>query len=319
MSFSQKEKDQLVVSFTDKKAADEWESYVHGGPEVSEKTRQHITHAVADEATAQALLSKKSDFEGTLSTSANKASAIAGLVLTDEQKLRFEHCMTSTDVKESIEGQVMSDTGFLTIRLEPGANEPGGFQDTGIGNKALYSYYDYDGILAMDIPTIKMVWENKIGTKEPYIQFLLDLNGDGSNVKICSLDATLTSDAPTDPSPTGPVNSDFTVADLGGDRYQYDFDVSVNSLHVVGPFGIPDPDLVGITPFTGIESSFWFNRNYKMADIVAAYPNAKIINDEKADGGFPAGQPLMGAIIIGLGGSSTVTEEEKIIEEFKIG
>jgi hypothetical protein len=316
MSFSQKEKDQLVVSFTDKKAAEEWEAYLYKGQRVSEKTRQHITHAVADEATAQAMLSR--GFDGAADTSANGGSAFADLVLTDEQKYRFQHAMSSASIKESIEGKVMGDTGFLKIRLEPGSNPPGGFQGGGTGNKALYSYYDYDGIAAMSIPTIKMVWENKIGTKEPYVHFLLDLNGDGSVVKICSLDAALSSNAPTDPSPTGPLNSDWTVADLGGGRYQYDFDVSVNSLHVVGPFGIPDPDLTGITPFTGTESDSWLFRNYKMADIVVAYPNAKIINNALADGGFPAEQPLMGAIIIGLGDSSTITEEEKIIEEFKI-
>jgi len=214
------------------------------------------------------------------------------------------------------------------LRSQTGPNLTGAYNGGGIGNKPILGLRGFSGLPLGDIDSIEFTWKDllpetttlllssgpvvgdhgePLGSSAiallPFINLIVDLNGDGSLIKIFNMSQTL--------PPTSDTN--FTVTALGPDKYNYLFDPLVNTFEIV--LGLPPVPFVA--PFINNGPS-WFAQAFRMEDIIAlgAYPNATLIDIASGDGGMPK-DVVTPSIVLAMGGSSNVDAGLKIIEEIK--
>lgn len=194
-----------------------------------------------------------------------------------------------------------------TLRSQTGPNLAGAYNGGGTGNKPILAFRGYDNLGLGLLTSIEFSWEDLLPDSPgvsavallPFINLIVDINGDGSVIKIFNMSQTL--------PPTSDTN--FTVTNLGLNRYNYDFDPLVNTFEVV--LGI-----AGVTPVINNGPS-WFQQAFLMADVLAVYPNAKLVDVDSGDGGMPK-DVVTPSVVLAMGGSGNVDAGLKIIEEINI-
>ncbi len=215
-----------------------------------------------------------------------------------------------------------------SLRTQTGPNLTGAYEGGGTGNKAILGFRGFTGLPLGSFTGLDFTWEDLIpettllltapvvwdppagpptvGSSAigllPFINLIVDMNGDGSLIKIFNMSQTL--------PPTSDTN--FTVTSLGTDRWNYAFDPAVNTFEIV--LGLPPVPVVDPVIDDGPS---WFDKAYLMADVLAAYPDATLIDIASGDGGMPKDVVTPG-IVLAMGGSSNVDAALKIVEQITI-
>jgi hypothetical protein len=126
---------------------------------------------------------------------------------------------------------------------------------------------------------------------------VLDLNGDGSQLYILAY-AT---------SSNGLILG--TEYDLGDGKIRYTFDIQNDEFQIVnGPVLEYEQDI----------GEAWNFKTYKLDTVLAAFPDAKIVDGLSGDGGMPKFVPTP-AVCMVLGDSVNNQARCTVVEDLKIG
>jgi hypothetical protein len=128
----------------------------------------------------------------------------------------------------------------------------------------------------------------------PYINILIDVNGDGTLYKIGVLDR--------DPNPALNLLVDVAQADPTDHEYQLSW-IGAGKLKIVN-------ELAGVTPAVDLGAG-WHNKVFHVSDILAVYPDAKLARAFPADNGLPADltMPPLWLVL----GDSTYTRYSRVL------
>lgn len=195
-------------------------------------------------------------------------------------------------------------------------NVAGGFVGGGTGNKAIigtdFALVDQSvGVLnALRVTYAHRRPANTSVLSEPYINFIVDINGDGSVYKIFVLDQAsnpalnLLNKAAV--AGTVPEDHEYTLTWIGDGRVKI-----VN-------------ELAGVTPVEN-EGAGWLNRVFRIGSVgdaagtsvLAEYPNARFVHAYPADGGLPDSVCLPATLLV-LGDSNWTQYTSIVLREFRI-
>jgi hypothetical protein len=210
-----------------------------------------------------------------------------------------------------------SASPIMTVKT--GTNNAGAFNGGGLGNKAILGIQGFDTMPLSALATLEIVWrEMEAGHPNPiqvevYANLIVEPDPIGApgTFRIFSISNTL------------PPIFDFTVTPLGPGRWDYSWTASspTNFVQVVGPVVGPPPPPFGtsfppVVPFISNGPAF-FSQAFRMSDILASYPNARLRDASTGDGGMPK-TTVTPAILIIVGDSNNVTMASRLIEEVKL-
>lgn len=191
-----------------------------------------------------------------------------------------------------------------TLITKTGTNTAGAYNGGGTGNKAILGYRGYHQLALGSLTHLALTWRDLTPDTAsvvvlPAINLVVDVSGSGASIKIFTLNQALPAGATT-----------FTTASFGSNRYLYDWQPSVNRVQIV-------LDLPGVTPVVDLGGGNWTAHAYNMADVLAVYPSARLLDVNSADGGMPASFATP-AMIVNSGDSSNLVMSSKLIESFLI-
>lgn len=197
------------------------------------------------------------------------------------------------------------------LRTGSRTNATGSYNGGGTGNKSISGTFSLEGEPLSSLKSIEYSWTNLIGPEvpptvlTPYINIQVDFDPNGSsNLKVLvvcddSLNASIT-------------NSIGVYGALVNNQRTYSWDSSQNVLIV----GQTPPGPGGVAPDISVGAS-WLENSYKISDLIAANPDAKIVRQFVGDGGLPSGSQMTGIFIVS-GDSGNVTKSGKLINYWEI-
>lgn len=204
---------------------------------------------------------------------------------------------------------IVLSTGGLTGN----PNEVGAFTGGGRGNKAVLGLFGFNGRKLSTLKDLSYTWTLVTGpggpfynppggptVNTPYANFLVDFNPSGpSDIRILvvlddSLNPAITNSIGTYTNPPPPAG--------GSNVLTYGWSSSQNVLIVNAP---PNPVPGGVAPAVSVGAN-WPENAYSFAALVAANPNAVLVDIFPNDGGMRAGTVLP-AIVINSGDSGNLT------------
>lgn len=195
-------------------------------------------------------------------------------------------------------------------------NDPGAFNGSGTGNKAILGI-DLTGPLSnyesVEIEYINLqgdvepIFGGSASNESPYINLQVDINGDGSSILLFSI---INYD---DSVPEQYSNGAYRIVD----EVRATYNVSWNSDMTVNVVGVTNgADLGGITPVYSAGPN-WQAKYWSFQDILAANPDAKIVNYRNLDNGFPVSAVIAG-MSINSGDSAQQVFSSKLMTVLKI-
>lgn len=226
---------------------------------------------------------------------------------------RREHSVNGARVDE-----VRNPTGFI-LRTSANNNVAGSFTGGGIGNKAIAGHFLGAPLLLSALVSIE------------WIQDVLVPEATGAVIRpFANLIVEL------DPAGAPGVYSIFVLGDvssalnlgtytvLGPTRTQVQWTAAANFVNVVVDKGMvifpnpPGPVLVPVAqgPIQSVPNA-WPAHAYRISDILAVYPNARIVDANPADGGMPANTIVSGLTLI-LGDSNNKVQNAMQITAWKL-
>jgi hypothetical protein len=210
--------------------------------------------------------------------------------------------------------------GALNLRTGARTNAAGGFSGGGTGNKAITGILGLDGGALGSILSAEFTWENVVGPVgpffnppgaptplSPYLNFVVDFdpNGAGDIRVLVALDDSL------NPAITAAIG---TYSNPGGlNKLTFRWEASMDVLIVGAP-----PALVpgGVAPNVSVGAS-WLENSYSFAALLAANPDAILVDAFSGDGGLPAGA-ITPALMILSGDSGNLTRSGKRLTSLKV-
>lgn len=192
-----------------------------------------------------------------------------------------------------------------------GATNPAGaFQGTAQGNKSIYGLWGFHGMPLGDLKALSVTWRNLHGftgpfylppsdskSLPPYFNVLVDFGG-FLRVLIMASDGL----NPLITNAIGAYSNDSNVL-----TYSW---ASIQGVLVVGA---PVP---GSVPFLSVGGHFLENA-YRVSDLMALYPQAKLVDVFPNDNGFPAGC-LLPAILVCSGDSNNTERSGKLLKTVQV-
>jgi hypothetical protein len=190
------------------------------------------------------------------------------------------------------------------LHTQTGPNLAGGYNGGGVGNKALLGLSGFSGASLAGLK-LRMIWTSVLGdpavlATHPFFNLILDINATGV-FAVVSISDTL--------PPASDAN--LVVTPLGGGKFQYDFDASINTFQVVTLAAIP-----AAIPVVNNGPAF-FQRAYNAAGILAAYPATVLRDASSLDGGLP-NTTVTTAIMVALGDSGNVAMLTRTINDLEV-
>lgn len=222
-----------------------------------------------------------------------------------------DYSVNSASVDRVADGSLVLRTGGIT-------NAPGAFTGGGTGNKAILGIAGFHGLPLGSLASVDFSWTNVVGpggpfysppssgnTTVPWVNLLVDFNPAGpSQIRILVL-----MDSGLAPAISGSVGSYTNL----GNTINHSWTAAQSCLIVSSP---PTPAPGGILPTLSVGPS-WPNNSYNFASLVAANPQAILVDCYPADGGMPAGA-LLPAILLCSGDSANVTKSGKRIRTLAV-
>jgi hypothetical protein len=213
--------------------------------------------------------------------------------------------LTFSDYSVNAAGAERSDAGYLmwthAISGNPNVIGNKGFHGIGTGNKAMLGT-DAPALLGLHLAQLTALSAryalrtagNAHILNRPYINILIDVNGDGTLYKIGVLDR--------DPNPALNLLVDVAQADPTDHEYQLSW-IGAGKLKIVN-------ELPGVTPAVDLGAG-WHNKIFQVSDILAVYPDAKLARAFPADNGLPADltMPPLWLVL----GDSTYTRYSRVL------
>ncbi|MGB1278222.1 MAG: hypothetical protein ACPG77_20925, partial [Nannocystaceae bacterium] len=180
-----------------------------------------------------------------------------------------------------------------------------GFHGGGAGNKSMFGTDFVTGMALADLTSLSFDYALRTAGNDhilgrPYVNLLIDMNGDGSLLKIGVFDVASNAllNLLTDAVTSGPKDHEYTRTWVGGGKIKI-----VN-------------ELAGVTPAIDLAAG-WLNKVFEIADIVAQYPNAKLARAFPADNGLPA-DLTMPPLWLVVGDSNYARYSRVIIREVRV-
>jgi len=188
----------------------------------------------------------------------------------------------------------------------------------GTGNKAILGIAGFHGLPLGWLASIDFSWTNVVGpggpfyappssgnTTVPWVNLLVDFNPGGpSQIRILVL-----MDSGLSPAISGSIGGYTNL----GNTITHSW-TNLQSVTIVSSPPTPAPG--GILPTLYVGPS-WPNNSYNFASLVAANPQAILVDCYPADGGMPAGAVLP-AILLCSGDSANLTKSGKRIKSLRV-
>jgi hypothetical protein len=208
----------------------------------------------------------------------------------------------------------------IVLRTGDRPNAAGAYNGGGTGNKSIFGALGFDELPIADLKTIKYVWRNVLGpagpffippggpsVNTPYPNIIVDFdpNGAGDIRIVVMLDDSL------NPSITGSIG---TYTNNGSNELTYEWDGATQNVMIVGapPNAVPG----GVAPDVSVGGS-WPENSYKWQDLVAANPDAILVDVFAGDGGLPAGAVVPPILLIS-GDSGNLVKSGKAVLSFLV-
>ncbi|MHB8107732.1 MAG: hypothetical protein ACYDH4_09960 [Candidatus Cryosericum sp.] len=209
-------------------------------------------------------------------------------------------------VNKALVDNAQSSTPVMTVRT--GTNAAGAFNGGGLGNKALLGVRGFDMVPLSALSTLEFTWQDLSNNPAlgllPYINLVVEvdpiLQPGIFHIFVITLALVPTS-----------VDA-FTVTNLGGGRFIYHYDVVVNTIQVVWPGAVGLPPVVPVVN----NGPAWFDQAFRMSDILAAYPNARLRDASSLDGGLPNATVTPSYLFV-LGDSNNLLMCSRLLEQIK--
>jgi len=208
-----------------------------------------------------------------------------------------------TNLSVNASGATRTEAGFEmwchAITGNPNVAGNKGFHGGGAGNMAILGTDFVEGMGLGDFTSLAVSYALRSAGNDdilgrPYVNLLIDVNGDGSLLKIGVLDASsnLPLNLLTDVPSGGATDHEYTRSWIGG-----------------GKIKVVD-ELVGVTPSIDLGAG-WLNKVFLISDILAEYPDAKLVSAFPADNGLPADltMPPLWLVL----GDSTYTRYSRVV------
>ena len=174
-----------------------------------------------------------------------------------------------------------------------------GFHGGGVGNKSMLGTSHIDDTALGDLRSFSVRYGLRSAGNDhllnrPYVNVLIDVNGDGSLYKIGVFDAHS--------NPALNLLTEITEGDAQDHEY-------LRSWVGAGKIKIVD-ELAGVSPLVDLGAG-WLNKVFTIPDILAGYPDARLVRAFPADGGLPADlvMPALWLVV----GDSTYTRYSRIV------
>jgi hypothetical protein len=214
-----------------------------------------------------------------------------------------------TNLSVNAAGATRSEEGWElwthAITGNPNAAGNKGFHGSGAGNKAMLGTDFVDGMPLGDLSSLSIRYAVRTAGNDhilgrPYVNLLIDVNGDGSLYKIGVLDAATNPllNLLGDVADAGPTDHEYTRSWVGGGK-----------LKIVA-------ELAGVTPAVD-EGPGWLNKVFLIPDVLAQYPDAKLVRAFPADNGLPA-DLTMPPLWLVIGDSNYTRYSRVILREVRV-
>jgi hypothetical protein len=229
---------------------------------------------------------------------------------------RIDHSVNNARVDEIY-------TATPVLRANSAGNAAGGYNGGGVGNKCILGI-DVGSVPLASLVSIEYTFiDLNFGVEPsgspplPYLNLVLDMNGDGSAFKLASID----------PSFGPPSLANCTVVtNLDGSK-TVTFNASTNNLLVVngvpvpplppgGPGFVPPTQTTNPVPPFGLPGA-WQSASYSIAAILAAYPAARLHLGATGDGGMPKSPNVTLALMVILGDSTNQIEQAWLLSDVR--
>jgi hypothetical protein len=207
----------------------------------------------------------------------------------------------------------------LTTRT--GVNNVGGFNGGGTGNKAMLGIQGLNGMPLGNLNSLSWIWQeleeahtNPLGL-HVYANIIIEPNPIGfpGVYKILVFTDTL---SPVSDVITTPVSPGVWLQEWPTDSNKLVF--------CVNPPGPVPPPLVSVwttpppgVPFFSAADNTYFTQLFRMADILAAYPNAIIVDASSGDGGLP-NSAVIPALLLIVGDSNNRALVSRLISSILV-
>jgi hypothetical protein len=195
------------------------------------------------------------------------------------------------------------------IHAQPGGHVAGGFNGGGVGSKGMLGFRVGNGLPLGSLASIEWTWQQLNPLVSPltvYANLICDVNGDGSAYKVLVID----------PASLPGLNNGTTVTNGDGSKTT----TWLASENVLVVLGLPVPPLPpggpGFVPPTvpgGPLPGSWPSNSYSIADILGAYPNAKLAEAASGDGGLPKSPNKTPPLLLVVGDSTN-----NLIQAYKV-
>ena len=183
-----------------------------------------------------------------------------------------------------------------------------------------FGAFGFNGLSIADLESIEFIWENVVGPAGPNfippepttpvtpdINMLVDFDPNGAG----DIRVLIVATDQLDPAINASVG---TSVNNGSNIITHSWSGATdNALIVLSP---PNP-VPGLVPVDVSVGPSWFQNSYSWAALVAANPDAVIVDAYPADGGMPAGMIVPG-ILLKSGDSGTAIKSGKKIRSFSV-
>jgi hypothetical protein len=209
--------------------------------------------------------------------------------------------------------------GSVVLRTGARVNGAGAFVGGGTGNKSILGISGFDQLPLGDLESVEYVWSNVDGpggpffippggmtVLSPYVNLVVDFDPLG----LGDIRVLVTNDDSLNAAITAAIG---TYVNNGSNVLTYSWDDTMDVLIVNAP---PTAVPGGVAPNVTV-GPLWPENSYSWAALVAANPDAVLVDAYPADGGLPAGA-IVPAVLLVSGDSINVTRSGKRLASIKI-